>query len=438
MDFGYNSLYTPGIATATAKTSPPRGACESSSDGVCVMLRNKRQSGQALVAATVGLVALLGATGLAIDMGYLRYQKRLEQSAADSAALAAAAEIAYNGDLAGAAEQDSLLNGFAKGGTKKVKIDVNHNPLTGAYTANANAVEVIVSADQPVFFMKIFGVQPVTLSARAVALLGGSGPKNCIYVLGTAGSLDNDQNINTPNCGMISNGNLGNGSGSIIAASIGVVGSAATNGVTPAPQTGIVAAADPLAYLPTPAGGGGCIDGTVKGSKPSGKKGAPPPAPVAQTLFPNTYCSIDVTGNADVTLKPGTYVVQGGVSFGGNGTVTGVGVTIYITGGGGAVNLSDQVAFNLLAPAGGTYTGILFFQNSGNNSAATIDGAGGSKLQGAFYFPSAQLTINGAANKAAYMIFVARSLELNSNVSFPGDYSSLSGGSPIKSAVIVE
>ena len=69
------------------------------------MLRNKRQAGQALVAATFGLVALLGATGLAIDMGYLRYQKLLQQSAADSAALAGAAEIGFGGDSTAAAQR---------------------------------------------------------------------------------------------------------------------------------------------------------------------------------------------------------------------------------------------------------------------------------------------------------------------------------------------
>ena len=58
------------------------------------MKKQQRESGQALVAAVFGLVVLLGAAGLAIDVGYLRYQRRLQQSAADSAALAGAAESA--------------------------------------------------------------------------------------------------------------------------------------------------------------------------------------------------------------------------------------------------------------------------------------------------------------------------------------------------------
>src|SRR5580704_6808961 len=60
--------------------------------GEIAMKAHSRESGQALLAAAFSLIVLLGAAGLAIDMGYLRYQKRLQQSAADSAALAGAAE----------------------------------------------------------------------------------------------------------------------------------------------------------------------------------------------------------------------------------------------------------------------------------------------------------------------------------------------------------
>ena len=41
------------------------------------------------------MVVLMGAASLAVDVGYWRYQQRLEQSAADSAAIAGATELAY-------------------------------------------------------------------------------------------------------------------------------------------------------------------------------------------------------------------------------------------------------------------------------------------------------------------------------------------------------
>jgi hypothetical protein len=394
------------------------------------MNRRTRQSGQALVAATFGLVALIGATGLAIDMGYLRYQKRLQQSAADSAALAGAAET-NSGNWTTAAQRDSALNGFTDG-VNNVTVTVNPN-----YKGNPNAVEVLVSAVQPIFFMKIFGVASPTLTARAVAVFSGTGPRNCIYALGTGSSVDNDETLSVPNCGLISNGNLFNGTDQITAASIGVVGSAATFRVTPTPVIGIVPAADPLAYLQPPAPGG-CLApnaGVVTNT-------APPAPPATVTLDPGagTFCNgISVSGNRDVILKKGTFVVTGGgIDFGGSGTVSGTDVTFYLSGTGGAVTLHASQTFDLTAPTTGSYAGILFHQDSANASDATINGAGGSKLQGAFYFPNALLTVNGAASGAAYMIFVAKSLEFGSDVSFPSNYSSLPGGSPIKDAVLVE
>jgi hypothetical protein len=397
------------------------------------MVRNKRQAGQALVAATFGLVALLGATGLAIDMGYLRYQKRLQQSAADSAALAGAAEIGYGGDSTAAAQQDALLNGFPLGGAKNVNVTVNLN-----YRGNANAVEVLVSADQPTFFMKIFGVNTATVISRGVAQFTGNGIKNCMYALGNRGGFNNNNTVDTPSCGIISNADLDNGGGSITAASIGVVGAADTNRVNPAAVTNIVPAADPLAYLPAPASGGGCQSGTFDNPPFSGGRRRRRNPPLVKTISQGTYCSFDVTGDVDLTLRPGLYVVTGPVSFGGTGTVKGGGVTIYVSGGGGAVNLSNNVTFNMSAQTSGAYNGVLFFQDSGNTSTASINGAGGSKLQGAFYFPTATLNIDGAASDAAYMAFVAQSLNINTTVRFPSDYSSLTNGSPIKTAVIVE
>lgn len=73
-----------------------------------------RQRGQALVFAALGLVAVTGIVGLAIDMGYLRYTKRRLQTAADSAAIAAASEL-NRGDYTAAAMNDSKANGFENG-----------------------------------------------------------------------------------------------------------------------------------------------------------------------------------------------------------------------------------------------------------------------------------------------------------------------------------
>src|SRR5580704_10943740 len=78
-----------------------------------VCMNRKSERGQALVFAAIGLVALLGFVGLGIDMGTLRYQKRLQQTAADAAALAGATNLPpYSGIQAGA-QNAASGNGFA-------------------------------------------------------------------------------------------------------------------------------------------------------------------------------------------------------------------------------------------------------------------------------------------------------------------------------------
>ncbi len=142
------------------------------------MLRNRRQSGQALVLATFGMVVLLAAAGLAVDMGYLRYQRRLQQSAADSAALAGAAAAGTGGNITQAATDDTQLNGF-QDGVNQVTVTTTTLTLNG----NPNTVQVVVSAVHPTFFMKIFGAATAKATVSATARAQYSGDRTCIYAL---------------------------------------------------------------------------------------------------------------------------------------------------------------------------------------------------------------------------------------------------------------
>src|SRR5438874_9600862 len=75
-------------------------------------MKRKNQSGQALATMAIAMVVLAGFAGLAIDMGTLRYQKRLQQTAADAAAVAGAQNIGYGGIQSGA-QAAAATNGFA-------------------------------------------------------------------------------------------------------------------------------------------------------------------------------------------------------------------------------------------------------------------------------------------------------------------------------------
>jgi len=193
-------------------------------------MNRKNEAGQALVFTAVGLVALLGFIGLGIDMGVLRYQKRLEQTAADGAAIAGATNLTYGGVQTGA-QNSAGSNGFSDNtgggacaapptnlGVGSVAVTVCNGPLRGPHAGDTNYVEVYVSACQPTYFMKIFGVNSETITARAVAtnISGGSNGNTtgCLYTLGAPSSAIEGVNINgsavlnAPTCGIVDNGNF--------------------------------------------------------------------------------------------------------------------------------------------------------------------------------------------------------------------------------------
>jgi Flp pilus assembly protein TadG len=387
--------------------------------------KRNRESGYGLVFAAFGLVVLLGAAGLSVDMGYLRYQRRLLQSAADSAALAGAAQLGAGGSTLqaqNAAAADSKLNGFQDGGS----INVTASKIT--LNGNANTMQVTVSDIYPTFFMRIFGgsFRNVTVSTTATAQYIGS--RGCIYALTGGNGISVNGTVTVRNCNVISNQNI-TGGGSLTAAAVGAHGSSI--GTTPPAITGTLQTSDPLANIGAPAiPGGACQTISYTANKPGGQT----------PLFPGKYCSITF-GTAlsqPVTLNSGTYVITGnggtGIAFKGSGTVTGANVTFYITGGNVQTSASQNLQFT--APN----NGILFFQRNTNNATAIIAAAGGSKLQGALYFPNATLNLNGGANGTAqYMLLVAKTLNLNTNVNFTSNYNSLPNAtSPIRTSVLVQ
>src|SRR6266852_2302733 len=162
------------------------------------MTRNN-EKGQALAFTALAVTLLMGFAGLAVDMGVLRYQRRLQQTAADAAAIAGASNLAYGGVVTGA-QNASATNGFTdnSGGTTCTNnpgalgcitvavSDPASGPTTGPHTGNPKYVEVFVTAVQPTFFMKALGVSSRTVTARAVAtnVSGGAG-SGCLYTVGS-------------------------------------------------------------------------------------------------------------------------------------------------------------------------------------------------------------------------------------------------------------
>jgi hypothetical protein len=393
--------------------------------------KSNRESGYGLVFAAIAMVVLLGAAGFSVDFGYLRYQRRLLQAAADSAALAGAAQLGAgggSGQAVTAAKADSQLNGFQDGSGNVV--------VTATPTVATNTMLVQVSNTYPTFFMRVFGgsLSSVTVSTSATArYIGGRG---CIYALTGGGGItvSGGRTVNVPNCNVFSNQGI-SGGGTIIAAAVGSH-NASSFSSTPTIVTGMQRTSDPLSYLTAPGAPGGTCP-TISYTNTDNKFGA-------QTITPGKYCGISfsTTYSQNVTFSPGNYYITGGggLSFKGSGHVSGTGVFFYVNS--GSVTFSNTQRIRLVAPTGGTRPGILIFQPASNGNAATIDGSNngiGSKMQGALYFPNATLTMSGAGNNAAYMLLVAKTLNLNTNINFASDYTSLPNGySPVRTAALIQ
>src|SRR5690348_18475149 len=96
----------------------------------------RKEAGQALFMAAASLVVLIGMLGLGIDVGMLRYDKRIQQTAADAAAVAGANNLAWEGSGAVicAGENASAANGFTdtSGGGGCANGDVSTCTASGA------------------------------------------------------------------------------------------------------------------------------------------------------------------------------------------------------------------------------------------------------------------------------------------------------------------
>src|ERR1035437_182689 len=126
----------------------------------------KDESGQAMILTLLCMTCLLGFVGFAVDIGTLLRAKRNLQIAADSAAIAGAAELNY-GNMTAAAQAAAAQNGVTIG-TNGGTVTVNTPPTYGAYAGKTGGyVEAIVSQNQPTFFMKMFKIASQKVTARA-------------------------------------------------------------------------------------------------------------------------------------------------------------------------------------------------------------------------------------------------------------------------------
>ncbi len=364
------------------------------------LLRDR--TGGVLVYAAVAAPVLMGAAALSVDIGLWYANKRLAQSAADSAALAGSLEIVRSGGdasrISAIVLSDAATNGFTTG--RGDTITVNYPPSSGPNAGSTVAVEVIVVRPGQRLLSQVLFSGDTNIVARAVAMADIN--NSCVWALNASSprsfKVTGGAQVQL-NCGILVNsasasGLFQSGAGCIQASVIKVVGGYTVACADPSPLAGVNAFPDPLAALPAP--DYGACDSSANITVNRGQ---------TQTLTPGTYCGkIRVSANATLEFDPGLYVLDGaGLDVSGQGIVTGSDVSFYLTQNSGvpdAITISGGATVTLSADAGGPLPGILFYHDRGSTGNVTHRFTGGSnmELSGVLYFPSQAIHFSGGSN----------------------------------------
>jgi hypothetical protein len=402
------------------------------------------RAGVTLIVYALALPALLGFTGLAVEVGEWHALRTSLQSAADAGALAGAWELKAGGTAAQAVT--AAKEAIAKNSVIPDAITVNTPPDSGPYAGNDTAVQVLVQKKQLPLFSKLFNISAFDIGTGAVATMHTT-EQACVLGLDPSASsstvsVNGNSDITFGNCVLAADSSnptdaiYMSGNTQFTAQSIAAVGNIEVTGqvtttLTQPAQTGITPILDPFRNLniTSPA----TCDYTTTQTYST-----------TTDAHPGTYCGgITINKGVSVTFEPGTYYIDGG-NFQVNGganvqcdcSAPGSGVTFVLTNYGGSgttgtVQINGTATVNLQAPTDTTdsteypYPGMLFVQdrNAPAGQVSTFNGNANSSLKGALYFPNSITQLNGDfSNTTNCTELVAWQVVLNGNVGDISNY----------------
>jgi hypothetical protein len=375
--------------------------------------------------------------GLALDIGVLQIKTLQMQTAADAAAVTAEQE-AERGTRNWISEgtSDAAINGFTNG-SNGVTATLAQLPTYGPYAGRYDTLQATITQQVSTLFMGALNGGTVTLRAQAAALM-----TPCVFLTGTgtlqtytldvySGSFDGNTcpvDINT-SARIQSNGN----SATVAMNVAGASSSSSMSGfVYPAPHYNVASITDPLAATASPSFNGSCNHTSYSLSNGNA------------TLSPGNYCKGITLTNSTVVLNPGLYVITGGATWS-SSTVSGSGVTLFFTHGGGAgyskFTIENASTVTISAPSsnsGGAIPGILVFADRNwipTNAQdfalenSTIQGDGIWYLTGAGLY----LSTCGNFNATHYLGIVADNIYSGGTIiNVMNNYSYLTGGNPFR------
>jgi hypothetical protein len=386
-----------------------------------MMLRKapRRRDGTVVIVVAVCMIALLSVVALSLDGGIVMDKRRQTQAVADAAAYAAASELYVNwftthgldtpdASAVNTAKAVAASNGFTDG-VDGCTVTVNIPPLSGPFTGQPGHAEVIISCTQKRFFSQLFGSDDLLIGARAVGRGKRSTINNGIIVLdpvskgslsiGGNGTVQITGNANiivdsTDPAGMIANGTGANIQASEFDLS-GIPGWSTMGGatITGPINSGQVPTPDPLRFIPPP-------DPTSLPVQVSSNQGFHK-VQGSWTLDPGVYNGgISIGGQASLTLNPGVYYMNGGgFSFTGSGSLFAAGVMIYNApqSNSDVVSISGQGSIIMSPMLSGPYQGISIFQDRSSANTIGISGSNATSMtiSGTFYAAGGTLSVTG-------------------------------------------
>lgn len=380
------------------------------------------QSGAAITLIAALTPVVIGGLGLGAETGYWYLTQRKLQHAADMASYAAATRKRAgddSGEVATVAARETRESGFAGGG---VNVTVNSPPSTGAHTTDPEAVEVLLATDLPRLFTALYGTEPVSLKARAVARVEASG-EACVLALSRSApgavTVSGSSTVTLSGCEIASNSLaadaflLSGASASVTADCVNTVGEVnASTRLTltacDAPRENQPPIGDPYASVPEP-------DASAVPCSSASGDGSVTPVTLTPTAWtaggtPVMRFCAGLTLKGAVHFDPGIYVIEGILTASAGAQITGTGVTFFMENG-GAAKFNGDADLNVSAPTSGTYSGLLFFGDRATAASQKINGGATSRLDGAIYLPASHLEFTGnSSTSGACLQIVANTI----------------------------
>ena len=403
--------------------------------------------GNLAITFAIALPVLLAMAGAAVDFTRRIQQVEEVREAADALTVLGARELMLAN--ASASKIISVVTAAAKlyetPGGAPLQVVATPDVANGTVSVN------VTQAAKPTLFLKSIETfsKPIEYESTAAAM---GGMNVCVIALDDRddGAVETSfsAKIAATNCSILSNstsvnGVAASGSSKITAGMICSAGGykGAVSNFEPTPVTDCPEYPDPLVDRPAPTYAGCDENDLVLGEQSEEATYAAIGASIGEfarrlsgseededddrdmtsyKLDPGVYCGgLTIASNADVTLRPGIYVIKDGpfrASLGAR--LTGANVGFYLVGDASVFTFDADSKIHLTAPVTGAMAGLLFFEDRGapldRTHAIYSDDA--RTLLGTFYLSRGVLsvaTLFPVADQSAYTAIVARSVKLS-------------------------